>query len=278
MKGATLISLIFIFFQSIAGQELAFESMPLDANIYDLTRSFQVVQKLVHYGLYTALQPSMQNAFFNKKTSQYDIFINETKVASANSLDTLQYKNLFPQLFSQTVFNSNTDWEILWLYIDSEQSTYNHIILTSSDGTIIWKSLPDERSSQLVFDDTYSYIRVAFPVGTGFSMRYYRFHPALPPENFGLSKKAAISTGPLQPLFSFNSAGDCTLKLHRSSGGATTVSLLNLLGQQIFSKTIPDLDKEVTINLPSGTIIPQTVITKVQNSNGASFAKTVPVK
>lgn len=188
----------------------------------------------------------------------------------------MQYKYLFCQLISQTVFNSNDDWEVLWGYSLSEQSL-SRTMLTASDGTIIWNTKSDETGGQLYFDDTYTYIGVDLVGSSSFHERYYRFHPALSSVKSTLQKSSATS-GLLKPIFSFNSAGDYTLKLNRSSGGATNVSLLNLLGQQIFSKTIPNLDKEVTITLPSGTVIPQTMITKVQNSNGDSFEKALPMK
>jgi hypothetical protein len=263
------------------GQELAFESKNLDTNIYDWTKSGVVYQRLSPLygnGIDSRLSQLRNNFYFNKKTGQYDIFVNETKVASVNCLDTVQYKHLFCQLISQTVFNSNDDWEVLWGYSDSVDLYHSHTILTASDRTIIWKSQSDEVGGQVYFDDKYTYLSVTLNKESGYNARYYRFHPAIPSVNSTLLKKSSASTGLLQPLFSFNPAGDYTLKLNRSSGGATNVSLLNLLGQQIFSKNIPNLDNEVTITLPSGTVIPQTMITKVQNSNGTLFAKTMPMR
>ena len=278
--GAFLIALI----GTSWSQEVAFETMSLDTNYYDINNSFYVYQNIDQIKAYQNVSGGylMSVAYYNKKTSQYDVFIHQAKTISLlNPNPPVNCKLLTPYMVTQTVFNSDLDWEVFWIVSDTIASKYK-TILTSATGTIIWTPSTNEfcdvrGARRLLFDGTYMYICVDVINGSTSFQRYYRFHPALTSTNPALSK-AAISSNVPVPIVSFGSSGDLKIKLTHSPTGGATISLFNLLGQQFFSQSISDLKKDVTFTIPSSSIPKSPIITQIQNDQGSFLAKSIPVK
>lgn len=281
------ISIVVAFLGRTWSQEVAFETVQLDTNIYSTSYPLKVCQNIDQAKMYSGFQPSLNlnTAYYNKTTSQYDIFINQIKTASI-TIPTIPNYEIGPALITQTIFNSDNNWEALCSFEDtsnSASSSYKYILF-SATGNIIWQNSTNEHIrgifshyGELIFDGTYTYIGVQVVNGATTFNRYYRFHPSLSSLNSALSKTAVSFNTPI-PLISFDRSGDFRIKLTHSPAGATTVSLFNLLGQQIFSQTVSDLKKDITFTIPSRSIPGSPVITRVENSQGVSLTKSIPVK
>jgi hypothetical protein len=263
------------------GQELAFEVRSYDTSIYDYygTIVYQGIEQLrQNLGSWPNPQTysSFQGCMYNKKTDQFDVFLNQIKSFSFSKPNPPINSYITPSIVSQTVFNSDKSWEILWEVYDTVSMIRNRF-LTNANGTTIWTPSSDEFSPQPCYDGIYTYINVLVRNNASVSSRYYRFHPAASAIGSSLSKSALVTQTPA-PMINFSSSGDCKIKLTRSMAGATTVSLYNLIGQQLFSQTVSDLKKDVFFSIPAQSIPGSPIITKVQNNQGISITKSIPLQ
>ena len=282
MKYQKLIPMVLVLWMNICGQELAFEIGDIDTTIYDPYTdcyAYINIDQLQSYKVVNTF-PRLSSVYLNKITNQYDIFIKGEKVSSFSIINPINNRSVvMPRLATQTIFNSDMDWEVLWDIADTVTAKVGMLLCTSG-GATIWQSQSNEScfaSTSLYYDGTYIYIEAWYNNGNKISIRYYRFHPSISSTNPGLSKSAFSSKVPV-PVFSTGYAGDIKIKLAQSPAGATTVSVFNLLGRQLFSQTVPNLKKDITFTIPSQSVPGSPIIGRVQNVHGQSTAKTIPVR
>ena len=278
MKKTLILSIVLLVTVNVRGQELAFETLKLDTSVYSQYYHAHVLKNIndaLHYEPLINLQglgTFLSGIYFNKKTSQYDVFIQNVKTVSISaptfSPDT---EGVGLTLVTQSVFNADDDWEVLW-------ELNGKWVISTSNGDIIWTTLEDEKPGYIYFDGTYIYCSVDVYNGSTYvNSRYYRFNPGGTGSNNNLAKSKASPQAPV-PLLSFGATGDYRIKLSKSPAGATTVSLFNLAGQQLFTKTIADPDRDVSFTIPSHSVPGSPFITRVENDFGVSNSKSLPVK
>jgi hypothetical protein len=79
-------------------------------------------------------------------------------------------------------------------------------------------------------------------------------------------------------MIMFGPSNDYQITLQPTGGGKTSVQLFDMLGRLVFEKRIDDLTKPVSFSIPADQTSRTPFITKVQDQNGATLKKEIPVR
>ena len=88
----------------------------------------------------------------------------------------------------------------------------------------------------------------------------------------------AKSTSVPLPMMTYGSTGNYRISFEPSGSGMTTVQLFDLLGKQIFAKTIDKITRPMSFTIPESDMPRTPFVAKVRDNNGTAVRREVPVR
>ena len=232
-----------------------------------------------HYSYHFISEPAdnqilLQLMLFHKKNSdQYDIFSFSGKVGSLIIPSTLlpeEHINSIQILCSRTFIDEDDGWECI--INDPYETGREKFYLVDNDGTQI---LSGTGKVAYGFDGKNTYV-FQRDVSSSFNYKVWRFRTNITSASQPALTKS-VASGPL-PMMTFGAAGDYRISFEPSGGGRTTVQLFDMLGKQVFMKTIDDITRPVSFTIPESDMPRTPFIAKVRDGKGSTVRREIPVR
>lgn len=258
---------------SLFAQQLVYTFSPIDTTQYDYGGiPYYFCRDPLSQTLTSLLHREFCNDFlslYHKKNSeQYDIFSFTGKVGSitVHKTDIPSGSKLDDYILSQTLINSDLNWEYIANYWDTTQTIgpdkYSFKVFDGTGNQL----LSDSGTAFYGFDGQNTYV-----IST---TKVWRFRtniggsviPSLP-------KAAAGMPGPIMALMP---SGDLRVDLKPAGGGRTSLQIFDMLGRQVFSKIFQNLNTPATFMIPSSRLPQNPFIAKIANDNGTFLKKEIP--
>lgn len=255
----------------------------LDTAVYETPNVYFIFlypgPEYAHYSNKVISEPAdnqilLQLMMFHKKNSdQYDIFSFSGKVGSMIIPSTLlpeEHINSIQILCSRTFIDEDDGWECI---INDYYETGNaKFFIVDNDGTQI---LTGSGGVAYGFDgkNTYVFQRVG---SSYYNYKFWRFRTNITSASSPALAKS-VASGPL-PMMTFGAAGDYRISFEPSGGGRTTVQLFDMLGKQVFVKTIDEITRPVSFTISESDMPRTPFIAKVRDGKGSTVRREIPVR
>jgi hypothetical protein len=253
---------------ALFAQELVGE-FSLDTNIYTSTGlSCGGIIGPEAYNSGGGLQP-----YRIKGTNQIDIFtVFYQKIGTITIPDPPPIGKRIDLIYcSQKFLDEDIGWEFIVNYYDTVNDSESFKVIDET-GTVL---LSDENSAQYGFDgqNTYVFAFKKFAENLYRSFKVWKFRSNISSTSQPLSK----TTSSPGPLMTYLPSGDFRVSLQPVTGG-TSIQFFDMLGRQIFQKSIQNMREPTSFIIPSYSMPNSPFVAKVNNSNGSFVKKAIPAQ
>ena len=211
-------------------------------------------------------------ALKRKNSDQYDIFSLQGKIGSVIIPTSITPRNCArgTVYVSQTILDNDLGWEYIAFFTDTTnyESTINTFKVIDDNGVMM---LSDSGTAYYGYDGINTY--VVSSIGGGIPSKIWKFRSNVSAQA-PLAKSAAAG---IQPMMALMPSGDFHVSLQPAAGG-TSVQIFDMMGRQVFNKTIQNINKPTSFNIPSSKLPNCPFISQVSNSNGTFAKKSIPVR
>jgi hypothetical protein len=233
---------------------------PITLDHNTMSRNAQYVVKVAH----------------KKNTNQHDLFsfagvigsfIVDPKEFPLDQYDIVVY-------VSQTIINSDQNWEYIINYTKKEDYYRESQMFKVADykGNII---LADSGIASYGYDGKSTYVFVNKSDATYFSYKTWRFRTDAAMFTQSLAKTVNTTTAPMMSLMP---TGDFRVALQPTTNGETSIQIFDMLGKQIFSQTIQNINSPKSFIVPSSGIPRSPFIAKVKSGDETFTKKEIPIR
>jgi hypothetical protein len=249
-----------VFAQELVG------TFSLDTNVYTDIWSYGFIgpEPINEAGL---------RVYQKKGTNQCDIFtIFYQKIGTITIPDQPPTgKKIYSISYSQKFLDEDIGWEFIINYYDTVNNSESFKVIDET-GTVL---LSDENYASYGFDgqNTYVFAYQRFPENRYASHKVWKFCSNISSASHPLSK-ASSSPG---PMMAYMPSGDFRVSLQPVTGG-TSIQIFDMLGRQIFQKSIQNIREPTSFIIPSSGMPNTPFVTRVNNNNGSFTKKGIPVR
>jgi hypothetical protein len=247
---------------ALFAQELVGE-FSIDTNIYDshvVSAHGIIGPEAFIYGIVYG--------FRVKETNRIDIFTDfYQKIGTIIIPDQPTGKKTSTIYFSQKYLDEDIGWEFMINYYDTVNDDDSFKVIDET-GTVI---LSEDGYASYGCDGQNTYIYALQQNER--SYKVWKFRSNIASASHPLSK----TTSTPGPMMAYMPSGDFRVSLQPVTGG-TSIQIFDMLGRQIFQKSIQNIREPTSFIIPSSGMPSTPFVTRVNNNNGSFVKKGIPVR
>jgi hypothetical protein len=210
--------------------------------------------------------------FHKKNTNQYELISFSGKIGSIN-IDTslTPSKYLMNSLFvSQKIINTDEKWEYIINYQALDMSSDYKFKVFDGNGKVI---LSDNGFAYYGYDGRNTYVFVDNRTKL-LSLKAWRFRTDASSAASQLAKKSSTPGS----IMSLMPSGDFRVSLQPTANGEASIQIFDMLGKQIFSQTVQNINSPKSFIVPSSGIPRSPFIAKVKSGEETFTKKEIPIR
>jgi hypothetical protein len=181
----------------------------------------------------------------------------------------------FPQdafvSISQTIINSDDNWEYLVNYSSDGSEKTPLFKVADHNGNIL---LADTGLAMYGYDGKNTYVCVNDETVGNLFLKAWRFRTDASSASPQLAKKNSIPG----PIMSLMPSGDFRVSLQPTTTGETSIQIFDMLGKQIFSQIVQNINSPKSFIVPSSGIPRSPFIAKVKSGEETFTKKEIPIR